>query len=130
MRAPRLLLLSASAALAALAGCSGGGDTEADCAEQVRLDGVVYTGWSVTKRDAQPLGDAERASCDDTSREASGSYFADSPESVPVWSFEGYSPDEVLGVRFDKESYTIFIAESLPDGDRDSLLAELGGAKY
>ncbi len=48
----------------------------------------------------------------------------------PVWSFEGYSPDEVVGVRFDKESYTIFIAESLPDGDRDSLLAELGGAKY
>lgn len=55
-------LALAGGALLLVTGCSGGGDTEADCQQQVRFDEVVYTGWSTTTRDAQPLGGAERDS--------------------------------------------------------------------
>jgi hypothetical protein len=125
MRRTRLVEPLASVVLFALAGCSEAGETDADCAQQVRLDGVVYTGWSATKASAQPLGDAERASCDDTSRNASGAYFPDDADSVKVWSFDGYPPDEVLGVRLNRESYTIFVAETLSDAARDRVVREL-----
>lgn len=123
-----------AAALAVLAtavsACAQGAEVQADCAQQVRLEGVVYTGWSATTADAQRLGDAERASCDDNGSDAKGAYFADEPERVTVWSFDGYSPDEVLGIRLDKNSYTVFIAVSLADGDRDSLVRELRGSNH
>ena len=94
-----------------------------------RVDGVVYTGWSAAKTDAQRYGDAGRASCKDTSADAEGSVFAGDPEKVTVWSFEGYSPNKVLGVRLDEEHYTVFVADSVSDGDRDDLIRELREAK-
>ena len=112
-----------------LAGCSESEETAADCAQQIRLDGVVYTGWSATTTDAQRFGDAERADCDDSGADPGGSSFGDEPDSVTVWSFEGYSPNEVLGVRLDQESYTIFIADSVEDSDRDNLVRKLGRAE-
>ena len=108
-----------------LGGCSNGGATDADCQQQVRLDGVVYAGWSVTEEDAQRFGEAEVADCDDTSEDAKGSYFAGEPEHVTVWSFDGYPPNRVLGVRFDKQSYTMFIDESLSGRDRDRIIRQL-----
>lgn len=127
MRSPLICALVVLAT--ALAGCSEAGETNADCGQQIRLDGAVYTGWSATTTDAERFGDAERASCDDNGEDAEGSYFSDEPESVTVWSLEGYSPNEVLGVRLDKESFTIFVADSVNDGDRDDLISALRGAK-
>lgn len=118
----RALLVVASIMLS---GCSTGGASEADCQQQVRLDGVVYTGWSVAEVDAQRFGEAEVADCDDTDEDARGSYFAEEPEYVAVWSFDGYPPEHVLGVRFDKRSYTVFVDESLSDRDRDRIIRQL-----
>lgn len=122
------MLVCTGVMLAAVTACSDAGEAEADCAQQVRLDGVVYSGWSATDAEVRRLGEAERASCDDTSEDAKGSYFGDDAERVTVWSFEGYPSDEVLGVRLDETSYTIFVADSLPDDERDRLVAELSAS--
>ena len=121
----RRSVVAGLAAMTLLTACSQDSESQADCSQRVRLDGVTYTGWSATGLEAQPLGDAERSSCDDNGPDPKGAYFADEPERVRVWSFDGYSPDEVLGVRLDKSSYTIFVAESLSSSERDALVREL-----
>ena len=119
-----------AAAVLALAGCAtavtGGTQGAADCTSQVRLGGVVYSGYGSTERPATRHGEADRAECDDLGADAHGSFFPRHPAQVAVWSFAGHPPEEVLGVRRAGGAFEVFVAESLPDRDRDRVLRRLG----
>lgn len=110
-------------------GCAGGEPCEAasaaDCAPHIRVDGVTYTSHGYTERRAVEHGRADDADCHDVGCNAAGSVFPDDPWQVTTWTFRGYPPDEVLGVRFAKDSFAVFIVDSLPRRERDRLLREL-----
>jgi hypothetical protein len=110
-----------------VSGCSGDGGSQgsSDCAAQVRADGIIYTSYGYTERKATEHSVADRADCDDVGEDAAGSVFPDRPQQVSTWSFRGYPPEEVLGVRFDKDSFAVFVADSVPDAERDRILREL-----
>jgi Family of unknown function (DUF6281) len=104
-----------------LAGCAGStnareGRAASECTSQVRLDGVIYSGYGYTDQQATRLGTADEADCHDVGPDPKWSVFPENPRQVEVWSFEGYSPHEVVGVRFDDDSFAVFVAESVqPD---------------
>ncbi len=108
-------------------GCAGSGGSQAssDCQEQVRAGGIVYTSYGSTERKASRHSVADRADCDDVGEDAAGSVFPENPEQVTTWSFRGYPPHEVLGVRFDKSSYAVFVADTVPDAERERIFREL-----
>nr|WP_224769492.1 DUF6281 family protein [Nocardioides ochotonae] len=87
---------------AGLSGCSpsatGGGAT-ADCTTAVRFEGTVYLEGGSTTRDAVSLGQGEESSCADVGRDAVGTYFADDPGQVALWSLGGFDPAHVVAVR-------------------------------
>jgi hypothetical protein len=67
--------------------------------------------------DQQPLtrlGTAEEAECHDVGPNAEGSVFPDEPRQAVVWSFEGYASEEVVGVRFDRDSFIVYVNASTP----------------
>lgn len=119
-----------SALTVAVAGCAGNGAGEGvssqDCSAQVRRDGVVYTSYGYTHRHATEFGTADEADCHDVGPNAEGSVFSEDARQVTVWSFRGFAPARVLGVRFDKESFAVFVAESVPRGDIDAIVRDLG----
>ena len=49
----------------------------------------------------------------------------DEPQQVPTWTFDGYSSDKVLGVRFGEDGFAVFIADSVPRDERDQILEAL-----
>lgn len=110
-----------------VSGCSGNGGTQTsgDCSAQVRVDGVVYTSHGFTDRKASRHSVADRADCDDVGEDAVGSVFPDHPKQVTTWSFRGYPPEEVIGVRFDKNSFAVFVADSVPEAERERIYREL-----
>jgi translation initiation factor 2B subunit (eIF-2B alpha/beta/delta family) len=91
----------------------------------VRLDGHVYTSYGFTDREATQFSVAEQADCHDVGRDAEGSVFLDDPTQVTVWSFESYATEKVLGVRFDRDSFAVFVADSVPRDQADRILEEL-----
>ena len=111
----------------AVAGCSGDGgrQTSGDCQAQVRADGIVYTSYGYTERNARKHAVAERADCHDVGKDAAGSVFPEKPQHVTTWSFRGYPPEEVVGARFDKDTFAVFIADSVPDAARKRIYREL-----
>ncbi|WP_243060971.1 DUF6281 family protein [Nocardioides sp. SR21] len=123
MRALAVLLVVI--AVTAVTSCGQEESGTADCAGQIRVDDVVYTSFRVTKQAATEHGTAERAECHDVGADAKGSVFPDDPATVTTWTFADYSPDQVLGVRQDKHSYVVFISSSVPDDERDQILAAL-----
>jgi hypothetical protein len=119
------------ALLAVLAGCSADGSPDPapgtfDCAERIRFEGVTYSGRGYTEHDATRFAVADRAECHDTGPTPDGSVFEDDPEQVATWSFDDYPTQEVLAVRFDKGSFTVFVAETIPEGRAEEILADLG----
>jgi hypothetical protein len=110
-----------------VSGCSthGGAQTSRDCQAQVRIDGIVYTSYGHTQRKASRHSVADRADCDDVGEDAAGSVFPEDPQQVPTWSFAAYPPSEVVGVRFDKDSLAVFIADSVPDPERERIIQSL-----
>lgn len=113
---------------AVLTGCASPDETTADCSNQVRLDGTVYTGYAFTEREGTQVGVADKAECHDMGDDAEGSVFADDPVHVDVWAFEGYSPDQVLGVRFDDRRFEVYFAESLASTDIERMSEALNGS--
>src|SRR5690349_15313842 len=100
MKLPSVLLVAALTV--SVAGCGEGGPetvTTADCASQIRADGVVYTSDGYSGLEAREHATAERAECHDVGPDAKGSVFPDVPDRVATWAFEGHPTDEVLGVR-------------------------------
>jgi hypothetical protein len=110
----------------ATVGCS---QSSADCAAQVRVAGVLYTSYGTTSRDATRHVEADEAQCHDVGPNADGSVFADNPEQVRTWTFEGYSPNDVLGVRYGNNGFGVFIAETVQPDERERIYAELSGAE-
>lgn len=106
-----------------LSGCSGdgGSQTSSDCQAQVRADGTVYTSYGYTERNASKHSVAERADCHDVGKGPAGSVFPENPQQVATWSFRGYPPEEVVGVRFDKDMFAVFVADSVPDAARERI---------
>lgn len=68
---------------------------------------------------------ADEAECHDVGKDAAGSVFPGDPRQLNAWTFEGYPPEQVLGVRFDEHTFAVFVADSLPEGDRDQILRDL-----
>ena len=101
--------------------------TAADCAGRVRADGTVYTSYGHTERRASRHAAAEVAACHDVGEDPAGSVFAEHPKRVTTWSFRGYSPGEVLGVRLDAGSFEVYVADSVPSVERERILRELSG---
>jgi hypothetical protein len=85
------------------------------CAPQIRLAGVVYTGYGYTERAATRHAVADEADCQDVGKDARGSVFPDDPRQVTTWTFKGFPPEKVVGVRFERGSYSVFVAETVPD---------------
>ena len=115
------------AAVVVLGGCSGDAcePSTADCSSQVRIGERVYTSHGFTERAATRFAKADVAECQDTGCDPKGSVFSGEPTQMTVWSFEGYSTDQVVGTRFDDDSYAVFVADSDSDQEAERLLQEL-----
>jgi len=115
------------AAVVALAGCSAyqSHPSAADCQRQVRLGDRVYTSYGHTDRAATRFALADRAECHDVGRHADGSVFTENPTQVRVWSFDGYETEKVLGVRFERDSFAVFVADSVPRAESELIFTEL-----
>lgn len=123
---------AAAGALAVLAGCGGAPAPESsadyECVPRIRWQGVVYTGYGYTDREAtRRLGEADQADCRDVGRETPVSDFPSNPDQVGVWTFAGHAGSRVLGVPFDEGAFSVFIAESVPRSRGQRILQELGG---
>jgi hypothetical protein len=68
------------------------------------------------------------AGCHDEAANASGPVFGTDPPQVAVSKFPGYSPYEVLGVRFTEDSFSIFVAETVSAQDSARIFDELSGS--
>ena len=101
----------------------------ADCADQVRLRGVVYTSYGFTDHAATRYAAADQAECQDTGKDPRGSTFPDSPDQVATWTFRGYPPDKVLGVRHGESSFAVFVAETVQRSERDRIFRALTDEK-
>jgi Family of unknown function (DUF6281) len=108
----------------AVGGCaeSRGQQTTGDCSVQVRADGIVYTSHSYTERPARKYSVAEEADCQDVGQEPAGSAFPETPRRVVTWTFYGYPPAKVLGVRDGTGSFAVFVADSVASSERERIL--------
>lgn len=102
-----------------IGGCADKSRGSSDCGSAIRHDGIVYVEAGFVKGPAQPLGQADDASCDDMGEDAQGAYFPADPRRVEVSSFEGQDTAEVLGVLGSDGRYRVFVAE---DEDPDEKL--------
>lgn len=114
-------------ATVAATGCSAGPRATADCQAQIRVSGTTYTSYGTTSREAVRHGHAVGAVCHDVGAGASGSVFPDVPAHVRTWTFDGYSPDEVLGVRYGHHDLAVFVAGTVRPADRERIYADLSG---
>jgi len=100
-----------------LAGCDAEtpeGSASYECTPQVRMNGQVYDGRGYTDQRATRFARADEAECHDVGQSAPGSIFTDDPRQVAVWTFADHSPERVLGVRLDHDSFLVLIAASVP----------------
>ena len=118
------MLLGVCLTASAVAGCASGGGS-ADCDAQIRSGNIVYTARGFTEIPAAKHGEAEVASCDDNGEDASGAYFPDDASRVTTWEFEGFSPDDVLGVRFEEGTLSVYVSDSVSLDERERLIKEL-----
>ena len=88
--------------------------TAADCAVAIRFEGVVYVEGGFSQQAVEHLGRADRASCGDVGPDPRGNHFVDDTARVPVWSFPGYDPALVVGVRESGQTFRVLFAEDLP----------------
>jgi hypothetical protein len=110
-----------------LVGCAdnGGSQTSSDCSTNVRVDDNVYTSHGYTERKASRHSAADAADCHDTGEVPAGSVFPEHPGQVTTWTFRGYPPEKVLGVRFDIDSFAVFVTDSVPRAERERIFREL-----
>ena len=99
--------------------------TAADCEQQVRLGSRGYTSVGFTDREATRLSTADRAECHDTGIDPEGLVFPEDPTQVAVWSFLGYPTETVLGVRVDRDTFRVFVADSASRAESERISTEL-----
>lgn len=121
------LILAALTSLSA--GCSQCVTASADCGYVVRYESVVYAVYGETSvRGARRVGSAEQAACDDVGSgcgEPRGSYFPDEPDSVDVYSIEGYPTSRVIGVERSDGGLQVGVVESMDQNDIEKIVREL-----
>ena len=109
-----------------VAGCgsSGGSGSRgtADCAQAIRHNGTVYVEAGFSDHTAEPWGKAEQASCNDTSEEGGGLYFAGDPDLVPVLRFTDISFDQALATRLDDDTYVVYLSKDLTTAQRRAIV--------
>jgi hypothetical protein len=89
------------------------------------MNGQVYSGYGYTDHRATKFARADEADCHDVGRDPAGSVFPDSPRQVDVWTFDDYSSEQVVGVRFDDDTFSVFIAQSVPRVEAERIEREL-----
>lgn len=89
------------------------------------MDGIVYTSHGYTERKATKYSSAEEADCQDVGPDAAGSVFSESSEQVTTWTFAGHPPAKVLGVRSGRDSFAVFVADSVNPEERDRIYEDL-----
>ena len=99
--------------------------TERECVPRIRLDSTIYIAAGYTEKRGTRFNTADAADCDDEGPSPRGSVFTGHSEQVHVWSLPGYSTDEVVAARFNEDSFTIFVADSMPRGEIDRVVGEL-----
>ena len=72
---------------------------------QIRLSDAGYTGYGVTRHEGTKVGMAEKAECHDRGQ-ILRIWVHRGVAAVPAWSFAGYRPDEVLGLRSKGSGWT------------------------
>ena len=82
-------------------------------------------GYAFTQRAASRHGTAELADCHDVGEDAPGSVFPEVPQTVVVFAFEGYSPDQVLGIRAGGGLFEVMVARSLSRDEVERVMQEL-----
>jgi hypothetical protein len=92
----------------------------------VRADGIVYSPLGMTQRAATEYSSADESDCHDVGRDAPGSVFSETPRQVATWTFDGYAPAKVLGVRSHEGSFDVFVADSVPPEERDKIERSVG----
>ena len=106
-------------------GCEDRATVAADCTRQIRVGDHVFTSNGYTQRGATRHGAADQAECHDVGVDAPGSVFPADPQQVRTWTFDGYSPDKVLGVRFGEDGFAVFVADSVRDHERNRIFEAL-----
>ncbi len=87
---------------------------------------MIYSAYGYTDREATTrLVTVDEADCHDVGRNAPGSVFPDDARQVAAWTFDGYASDQVLGVRFAQDSFTVFVADSVPRDQGERILRQL-----
>ncbi len=99
--------------------------TASDCTRQIRVGSTVYSSFGATERRASRHTKAERADCEDVGHNARDSVFPEEPELVTAWNFATYPSEKVLAVRYDRDSFFVFTADSLSASERDQILKDL-----
>jgi hypothetical protein len=100
-----------------------------ECASQIRLRGTTYTGAGYTEVRGTQFSSADQADCEDVGPSPRGPVFSERSEQVAVWALPGYSTEEVVTVRFNEDSFTIFVADSVPRGEIDRIVRELSSSQ-
>ncbi len=149
MRVQHSVLLISGLLLALCAGCGADSDSastddvskptetsqgakpeaSAECVPFIRRKGITYRGYGYTAERPRPFSRAEVADCRDTQPDSPGSVFASTPPKEAVGTFRGFPAEEVLGVRFNETTYSVFIAQSLPRAKGEAILADLRGPR-
>jgi len=92
-----------------LSGCCKAAKGTAECTHQVRDVTWSTPAGQTQRRIRADSGKLSRTGAATTAPNASGLNFADVQEHVTFWSVDGYSPDEVLGVRLEEVSYAFHV---------------------
>lgn len=85
----------------------------------------MYTSHGFTERDATRRSVADEAECHDVGEGAAGSVFSRHSRQVTTWTFSGYPPEKVLGVRLGDGLFGVFVAESVQSPERERIFLEL-----
>jgi hypothetical protein len=112
-----------------LVGCGGSPNSGAsDCVMKVRREGTTFAEVAFSGHQATRAGQADRSDSDDMGAEARGAYFPTDPDQVDVWSFDGYDPREIIGVRQSDGTFAVFVAETMPEAEVDDVIDVLSGS--
>jgi hypothetical protein len=110
-----------------LTGCGGSTTSASDCVTLVRQNGTTFREIAVTGHEATRAGQADRSDCDDMGVEARGAYFPADPDQVNVWTFDGFDPSDVIGVRHSDGKVGVFVAETMSEVEVDDVSDALSG---
>lgn len=103
--------------------------TERECVPQIRLDETTYVGAGYTEVRGTRFDTAVEADCDDQGPSPRGSEFTEESKQIAVWSLPGYSTDDLVLARFNENSFTIFVADSMPRSEIDRVVSELSPSR-